>query len=624
MLQNIRDNSRGIISYILIGILVLFFAISGIEALFNWNMNADEAASVNGEKITKISLERAIANQKQQMINTYGNDIPAEFISDDYLRKPVLENLIRREVLLQNAKAMGLAVSQEELMRQIAAEPGFKDEKGVFDNQKYQQILGMMGLTHSDYLKLLSEDQLISQLQTAWSTSAFTLPYEIDNLVALNFQSRDIQYFTIPIGQTRDSITVSDEEIASEYNANPQTYTAEEQVAVDYLELSSADLMKGLTVTEEQVRSQYDQFVANFVATPEKQAAHILIEGDKPDLVKQVADKIAAGEDFASLAKTYSEDLGSKEQGGDLGYTSSGTFPAEFEDALAKLKVGEVSTAVKTDAGTHFIKLIAERGSQAPSFEEQRAVIEEQLKRTEAENLFVAKLETLKEETYNAEKLADVAPNLGLTVKNTGLFARNSGKDIAANPKFVEAAFSSDVLQEGNASEPVEVEPLHVVVVKKTEHQPKHLKSLDEVKEQILATLKDKKARLLIAEKARDYVNQLQAGKTFVEVAKSSGSELKEFKAVKRGNPEVDMEVLRTAFSMAKPTADKNSISGAPLSNGDYAVIVVSGVSSGDKSQIPAEQQTAIFSQLSNLTGQQTFDSFQKALEEKAEIERKM
>jgi peptidyl-prolyl cis-trans isomerase D len=286
--------------------------------------------------------------------------------------------------------------------------------------------------------------------------------------------------------------------------------------------------------------------------------------------------------------------------------------------------VGEVSAAVKTDAGTHFIKLIAERGSQAPSFEEQRAAIEEQLKRTEAENLFVAKLETLKEETYNAEKLADVAPNLGLTVKNTGLFARNTGKEIAANPKFVEAAFSSDVLQEGNASEPVEVEPLHVVVVKKTEHQPKHLKSLDEVKEQILAMLKDKKARLLIAEKARDYVNQLQAGNAFVEVAKSSGSELKEFKDVKRGNPEVDMDVLKTAFSMAKPTADKNSISGAPLSNGDYAVIVVSGVSSGDKSQIPAEQQTAIFSQLSNLTGQQTFDSFQKALEEKAEIERKM
>lgn len=624
MLQNIRDNSRGIISYILIGILVLFFAISGIEALFNWNVNADEAASVNGEKITKASLERAIASQKQQMINTYGNDIPAEFISDDYLRKPVLENLIRRAVLLQNAKAMGLAVSQEELMKQIAAEPGFKDEKGVFDNQKYQQILGMMGLTHSGYLELLSEDQIIGQLQTAVSSSAFTLPYEVDNLVALNFQSRDIQYFKLPINQVQDSISVSDEEINSEYSANPQTYTAEEQVAVDYIELNSADLMKEISITEEQLRTQYDQFVANFVAKPEKQAAHILIEGDKPDLVKQVADKIAAGEDFAALAKTYSEDLGSKEQGGDLGYSSGDTFPSEFESALAALKVGEVSAAVKTDAGTHFIKLIAERGGKAPSFEEHRVSIEDQLKRAEAENLFVTKLEKLKEETYNAEKLADVAPGLGLTVKNTGLFARNTGKDIAANPKFVEAVFSDDVLQEGNSSEPVEIENLHVVVVKKTDHQPKHLRPLEEVKDQIVSALKDKKARLLIAEKAGEYVNQLQSGKAITEVAKSAGAEYKEFKAVKRGNPEADMEVLRAAFSMAKPTSESNSISGTPLSNGDYAVIVVSAVTSGEKSQIPAEQQTAIVSQLSNLAGQQDFDSFQKALEEKAEIERKM
>ena len=622
MLQNIRDNSRSVISFILIGYLVLLFAISGIEALFNWSANANQAATVNGQSISKIDLERAIQNQKDQILNRYGNQVPAEFISDEYLRKPVLENLIRRQVLIQVAEKSGLAVSQQDLMKEIAAEPGFKNEQGVFDNQKYQQMLGMMGFSHTGYLKILSEEQMLNQLRTAMTASAFTLPYEVDNAVALGFQSRDIAYFQIPVSQVRDTVIVSEEEINAEYTMNPQTYTADEQVSVDYIELRSADLMSNVKVTEEQVRQQYEQNVANFVAATERQAAHILIEGDKPDLVNEIAAKIAAGEDFAVLAKTYSEDPANKDSGGDLGYTDGSIFPKEFEEALAGLQVGQVSGAVKTDAGTHFIKLISERGGKAPSFEEQRASIEDQLKRAEAENLFVAQLERLKEETYNAEKLADVAPNLGLTVKNTALFSRKTGKDIAANPAFIEAAFSDDVILEGNASEPVELEPSHVVVVKKTEHQPSHLKPIAEVQEQIVSMLKDKKARELLVQKSQQYIQQVASGQSIAEVAQSAGYPIKESKGATRGSADVDTEVLRHAFSMAKPGAEKTSASGVTLTNGDYVVIAVSAVNPGDKSTMPAEQQSAIVAQLSNMAGQQSFESFQKALEDRAEIER--
>jgi peptidyl-prolyl cis-trans isomerase D len=622
MLQNIRDNSKGTIAYILIGVLVVFFAISGAEALFNWNVNADKAAEVNGQKISKLDLERAVQSQKNQIISQYGNQVPEEFISDEYLRKPVLENLIRRQLLIQAAEKSGLAVSQDELMKEIATEQAFKNDKGEFDNQKYQQMLGMMGFSHSSYIKALSEDQMLGQLRSAMTLSAFTLPYEIDNAVALGFQSRDIAYFQIPVTQVRDSITLTDDEIKAEYSANPKTYTAEEQVAIDYIELRSTDLMANVKVTEEQVRQQYDQNVASFVPSKERQAAHILIEGDKPQLVSEISAKITAGEDFSTLAKTYSEDTANKDQGGDLGFTDGTIFPKEFEDALAGLQIGQVSGPVKTDAGTHFIKLISERGGKAPTFEEQKASIEDQLKRAEAENLFVAQLEKLKEETYNAEKLGDVAPGLGLTVKNTGLFARNNGKDIAANPKFVEAAFSEDVLQQGNASEPVELEPSHVVVLKKTEHSPSHLKPLDEVKEQIVASLKDKKARELLAQKSQDYIKQIQAGKSIMEIAQSAGYPVKEVKGATRGSPDVDMEVIRHAFSMPKPAAEKASASGVTLSNGDYTVIAISAVNPGDKSKMPVEQQSAIVAQLSNIAGQQSFDSFQKALEDSAEIER--
>ena len=621
MLQNMRDNSRGIIAYILIGVLVVFFALSGVEALFNWQADV-AAAEVNGEKISTTQLDRAIENQKQQIMNYYGNQVPEEFMSNDYLRKPVLENLIRRSLLLQYSDQAGMTVSEAQLTQQIANEAGFKNEQGVFDNQKYLQFLAMSGFTHSSYLKALKEDVMLNQLQQSLTTSAFTLPYEMENAVALGFQSRDFSYFQIPVAQLRDSITVSEEEINAEYQANAPVYTADEQVAVDYVELKIDDLMKSVSVTEDQVRKQYEQNLANFVATPERQAAHILIEGDKPELLKEVGDKIAAGEDFATLAKTYSEDPGSKELGGDLGYTSGDTFPKEFEDALAKLKVGEVSAPVKTEAGTHLIKLLAERGNTAPAFEEQRAAIEEQLKRGEAENIFIAQLDKLKEETYNAEKLADVAPGLGLEVKNTGLFSRKSGKDLAANPKFVEAAFSSLVLQDGNASDPVEIESMHVVVIKKTEHKPSHLKPLAEVQGDIVNLLKDKKSRELLAQKGQEYIKQLQQGSAFADVAKSAGYEVKEAKAATRGAAEVDVDVLRHVFTMAKPTADKASVSGVTVQNGDYVVVNLTAVNPGSKANMPAEQQSAITAQLNNMAGQQSFSNFQKVLEDTAEIVR--
>ena len=131
MLQNLRDNSRGVISFILIGFLVIIFALTGVEALFNWDASANQAAKVNGESVTEMDVARTISMQKQQMLNTYGDQIPAEFLSDEYLRKPAIENLVQRMVLAQAAKTSGMAVGNTYLSEQIASAPQFKNEIGV-------------------------------------------------------------------------------------------------------------------------------------------------------------------------------------------------------------------------------------------------------------------------------------------------------------------------------------------------------------------------------------------------------------------------------------------------------------------------------------------------------------
>ncbi|HTF98750.1 MAG TPA: SurA N-terminal domain-containing protein [Cellvibrio sp.] len=621
MLQHLRDNSRGVISFILIGFLVIIFALTGVEALFNWDTSANQAAKVNGETVTEMDVARAINVQKQQMLNTYGDQIPAEFLSDEYLRKPVIDNLVQRKVLFQAAESTGMTIGDSYLHEQISTTQQFKNESGVFDNNRYQQALRNMGYTHGTYSKLLSEELIINQLQAGLSSSAFATPVQIDDVVALSFQSRDISYVVLPSAKVRESITVEDSEIQTYYDANQQAFTSEEQIAVDYIHLSVTDLMKDISVTEEQIHKQYEQNLSSFVATPERQAAHILIEGDDAKKIKEVSDKLAAGDDFVGLAKEYSDDLGSKDQGGDLGYSKGDAFPTEFEAALATLKVGEVSAPVKTDAGTHFIKLLAEKGAEPPKFEEQKASIEEQLKRAEAETSFVAQLEKLREESYNAESLNDVAQALGLKVQNSGLFERNKGKELMGNPKVVAAAFSPEVLQDGNSSEVIEIDSSSVIVLKKTDHKPSQVKLIADVREQIVNTLKDQKARTLLNEQGAKMIAGLKSGAKFDELAKTNSLELKQVKAVTRSNAEIDSGVLRYAFTMGKPTANTLSYGTVMTASGDLAVVVLEAVVSGNFDKVTPEQKTAIVSQLGNIYGRNDFSSYQKFLKDAADIE---
>lgn len=620
MLQNLRDNSRGVISFILIGFLVIIFALTGVEALFNWDTSANQAAKVNGEQVTEMDVARAISMQKQQMLNTYGDQVPAEFLTDEYLRKPVIENLVQRMVLSQAAGKSGMAVGNTYLSEQIASAPQFKNEAGAFDNNLYQQVLRNMGYTHSTYTKILSDEIVINQLQAGVSATAFATPSQLDDVIALSFQSRDLAYVILPVAKVRDSIQVDAAEVQTYYEANQQMFTSEEQVAVDYISLSVNDLMKDVAVTEEQVRKQFEQNQASFVATPERQAAHILIEGDNQDKIKTVADKLAAGEDFAALAKEFSDDLGSKEQGGDLGFTKGDAFPAEFEAALAALKVGSISAAVKTDAGTHFIKLLAEKGSEPPSFEEQKVSIEDQLKRAEAENLFVAQLEKLREESYNAENLQEVAQALSLKADNSGLFERSKGKDLMANAKVVDAAFSAEVLQEGNSSDVIEIDSSNVVVLKKTDYKPSQVKPLADVQEQITSTLKDQKAKALLDEQAVKLIADLKSGGNFSDLSKAAGVELKQAKAVTRNSIDVDADVLRHAFTMSKPNSGSPALGRVITASGDLAVVAVEAVTPGSYEKVTPEQKTAITAQLGSIYGKNDFSSYQKFLKDAADI----
>ena len=621
MLQSLRDNSKGVIAGMLIGFLVIIFAVSGSESLFNFDPATKGVVSVNGEDITEVDIVRASANYRRQMAAQYGDSLPPDFLSDENIRQPVIENLIQRKVLTQKAEESGMTVGDSFVNQQILSTPQFQGSNGVFDPNVYQQLLRTVGFTPANYKKALAEDSLVNQLTAGVIESSFVTPAELEMIIALSFQTRDFSYAVIPAAKIGESVEVSDAEIDAYYQSNTQSFTHPEQVAVDYIDLNVADLMSGIEITEEQARQQFEQNVAAFEARTEREAAHILIEDSDEAKIAEVREKLAAGEDFTELAKTYSDDLGTRDQGGDLGFTSGEAFPEEFESALAALEVGAISAPVKTDAGTHFIKLVSERGSEPPTFEEERNRIVDQLKRAEAENQFVNLLERLRDLSYNAENLAEVAEELGLENKNTGLFGRGAGEGITAETQFVTAAFSDEVLVENNSSDVIELAPNRVVVLKKTEHKQSYIKPLAEVKEQITTIVRNNKIQTLLAARAEEIESAVAAGQTLESAVADAGYEVKTAEDAERNDVNVDRDILRQAFSLAKPQGDTPVTASTRTSTGDYAVISLTAVNLGGQ-ELPEEQKTAIAAQLKNMTGQGEYSSYQDLLRENASIKR--
>lgn len=620
MLQELRDKSTGMVAKIIIGFIAVIFALWGTDEFFKSDAATNRAISVNGEKITETDIARGIQSRKQQIISRYGESVPAEYLTDEKLRQPVIDGLIQRSLLAQVAKKGGLAANTASINKEIVSAPAFQQD-GVFNQERFLQLLRYQGLTPATYQKAIAEDTVINQLQFAIANTSFVTPTELKNIIGLSFQSRDFNYLVIPAETAEKTVVVEDKDIKAHYDANAATYTTPEQVAVDYVELSTAELAKNIVVTDEQVQKQFEQNTKAFVAKTERQAAHILLEGaDAQKRAEEIKAKLVAGEDFAKLATEFSTDAGSKNQGGDLGFSAGDAFPAEFEAALAKLKVGEVSAPVKTEAGVHIIKLLAERGSKAPTFEEAKAGVVDQLKRSEAESQFGVKLEKLKDLAYNADSLAEVAKELGLTAQNTGLFGKTGGKDLTANNAFVAAAFSAEVLEQGNASEIIELEPSRVVVLKKTERKPAQLQPLESVKDQIATVVRAEKVQALLAQQAQGVVSAINSGSSLADQAKALGLDVKAAAGVTRSDSTTDRDVLHYAFSLAAPAGDKPVSGSVRTAKGDFAVVALSGVHLAGEDKVPAEQRASISTQLANINGEYDFKSYQSHLQEVAKI----
>lgn len=624
MLQNIRNNTQGLIAKIFVGFIVFVFAIFGLDSIVGTIVNINSTVSVNGVAIDELAIESESQRITQDLLSSLGAQIDISSIDTTQFREQAINNLVERELLLQTAIENGMLISSSTLDRQIAQTPDFQ-VNGVFSNERARALLASFGLTPASYRASLQQQGLLNQMLDAYSTSSFATQAEMENLARINEEKRNFRYIRISAADLAQTQVITEEELSQYYDANSALFMQGERVSLEYLELNKNDLLAEVEITEEQIQAQYAAELSTLQAQTERRASHILLQaGDELDeafaQAQELKNRIDNGESFEDLAAEFSIDGGSAQFGGDVGYTTGETFAEEFEAALSQLELNEVSDPVRTQFGVHLIKLTEITENEGPSLEESRERIERELQDQAVEDIYIARAEELNNLSFESIDLQEPANILELDIQTTELFDSAGGIGIASNADLIAAAFGADV-QEGLNSELIALDESRSVVIRLLESREPELKTLAEVRGEIESTLRRQKAEEQAASLGETYLNNLNNGQNIDNLLAVQGLEWNRGQNLSRTSPGLEPEIRQLVFSMSKPEGDP-LIQGQQLASGDYIIAELQEVIPGSLEEMSEENRLALQNYLMQLTANSDFTAYMTGIEADADIER--
>ena len=632
LLQKIRDHAQGWFAYTIIGLLTIPFAVWGINYYFEGGGPMD-AAVVGDSKISLHEFQRAYQQQRQRMQAMLGSNIDPALLDGPRLKQEVLRQMIDERALNQSARDQGFRVSDQQLHDAILALPVFQ-QSGGFNRELYERLLRNQGYTAAVFEENLRQSLATEQLRTGVTASALVTPPELEQWIALLKQQRELQYVVLPLAQYAAQSTVDDSAIQEYFEKNKERFVHPEQVRLQFIELKLAKIAEGVTTSEEELKTAYQEQLAKYGQPEERSASHILVKlppNASEDVVEkarvraqQIADGIrSGGKSFDQALREVKSDASGELEGAELGVIGKGMFdnPA-FETALFALpKAGEVSEPVRMPLGFHIIRLDNITPAQVKPFEEVREAVAAELRQQKAENRLYEISQTLANLGYeHPDSLEPAAKALNASVQDSGWFDRKGGEGIAANPKVVETAFGEDVLKRGVNSEPLELEPGHIVMIRVKEHKDASPRTLEESREDIVKTLRDQKAREAIAKDAEALKARAAKGEHPQTLAVEFGGEFKNTGLVERNSTAVDPAVLDVAFRLPQPDAGQVAVGSTALANGDQVVLEVIRVAPGQKDSLSEDERKTLAQQLAQRTGSDQFDKLLDSVRAKTKV----
>lgn len=609
MLQSLRDKIQGWPAIIIFGILSLLLAGWGLGSYVVGHQET-WVAKVGKHEISKQDYQTQMNNLRRQMSQTQGDQFNAAYFAKPEVKQRVLDGMIDRYLLRTSSDKLGMVITRDAVRQHISSMPVFQ-VNGKFDPDSYRAVLANNQLT-----PMMFQQQVQAQLETqllpgAIAATSNISKADLDDYLKLQLQTRDLHYVVLS-RPALESTKVSDAEVVKYYKAHQDQFMKPERVAIKYIELDASKINVDAKVDDATLKARYEQEKNRFVEPAQRLVSHILItvpENATPAEQKAALAKAkkvdamarAKGADFAALAKKYSDDAGSKLLGGNLGWLQKGVTNKAFEDAMFSMHKGEISQPVLSPDGYHIIWLRNVREGKVKPFSAVRDELLSEVKKSDREHKYSEVAGKLTDLVYqNPSSLEPAAKALNLTIQSTGLFGRKGGKaGIAADPKVVKAAFSSNVLKDGNTSDPITLGPNHIAVIHVVEHKPAAPKPLEMVDNDIRQKILDERVEAKAKARAQAMFASLEKTGSLEKVAKS-GSQLavQQLKGARRHQQGVSPALLNKVFTMPHPGKDKPQFAMASLGNGSYALLALNAVHPGDPDKIPQVQRKMLLQQM--------------------------
>ena len=590
MLQKIGDFLKGkkegswrqVVTYLVFGALSLVFAAWGAYGIVNLNFGGSTyAAEANGSKIPLEEARNVWQRQQTQWQQRLGGaEIPPELRTQ--LQNQVLESLIRDALLTQRTHDLGYRVSHQALTDAVQNEPAFQIN-GQYSPEAARAALAQAGVSLDAYEQQLRTEVQRLQLEGGIRASDFLTGVELKRLTELEDQEREVRYFVLPPDQFKSAVKVEDAQVQAYYKAHATQYMTPESAHLEYAELRLEALAAQQSVSDADLQAAYEREKSHLELPEKRHARHILITGKDDAAARAQAEQVLAqaksGKDFAELAKQYSQDPGSAQNGGDLGWAERASFVKPFADALFSMSAGEIRGPVKSEFGYHIIRLDEIQPGKSKTFEEARPELEAQLRRDRATDRFGEVQEQLQ------SKLSDPGADLSALAQQYNLqrgdvpdFLKGGGAPpLGPAPQLQELVFGDPPLAVGRLAGPVLLGDDRLVVVKLLEHRKPQQEALAVVRDRIVSALtreEETQAALKAAQSARD---QLAGGASFDTLARELKVSADPAHYIGRNDPSIPAPIRQAAFALPAP-AGAPQFRALPLTDGGAAVIEVSGV----------------------------------------------
>ncbi|MCW2487517.1 peptidylprolyl isomerase [Candidatus Symbiopectobacterium sp. NZEC127] len=616
MMDNLRAAANNVVLKIILGLIVASFVLTGVGDYLIGGSN-DYAAKVNGQEIGRAQFEQAVQNERSRMQEQLGDNFSVLAGNDGYMqqmRQQVLSQLIDEALIDQYARKLGLNISDAQIKQAIFAVPAFQTNN-QFDNEKYLDQVRRLGLTPDRYAELLRKQLVTQQLIQGLGATQFSLPKEIDSLVAQAAQDRVVRTATIDVAAIAKTLNVTDEEIKGYYDSNKSRFIDPEAFKVSYLLLDAARVMDSVKLTDADIAAFYEKNKQEFTQPERKRFSVIQLKTEAD--ARAVLDELKNGADFAALAKEKSQDVVSRRNGGDLGWMDANATVDELQQAKLTEK-GQISEPVKSSVGYLIVRLDDIQAAQVKPLSAVRDDIAVRAKREKALDEFFAVQRKVSEAASNDnESLASAEEAAGQKATATAWFSHDQVPAELNFPQVTQAIFGGTLLGDngapGSNSDVIGVEGDRAIVLRITDHRAETPRPLDQVRDEIVQVLKVQKAQQQANLQAEKILVDLKQGKDdSLKAANLSFSAPETLSSVSQGNV-----LAESVFALPVPQKDKVSYGVARDQAGNVVLVALDSVK---PHTITDEQKAQFTSQVEQSAVTTLFDTLVSSLRTEATI----